>query len=385
MKRQKEPYNPYIIGRTLPDRARELPPVDYTSRRSGALQHAERPKRWRKVLLTIFLLILVPLLVLGAWDAYNLSRASRKLFGSGNLLAALAPAALHGESRGRVNILIVGYSADDPGHAGAKLTDSILVLSLSNQGKRSYMLSVPRDLYVFIPGYGSAKINEAFIRGENDEFSEAGYPPGGIGLLEKTVTSSLGIPVDYYAIVNYTAVREITDSLGGITVNIQSSDPRGIYDPNFQPQEGGPLRLSNGPQRLDGQTALRLTRARGAAGGYGLAQSDFDRTKNQQQVVKAIQAELSWQDLLNPLTNSRLLDAIAANVRTDVELQEAVPLFRLINSQPGDQLESVSLREINGRNLLSGYTTPSGQAALIPAAGLRDFSDIKDQIDTLNL
>lgn len=379
----KPKNNPYVVGRTV-----STYPLNRQSAHVPTQLPTENPDKknrlWKRVLLTIFLLFLITVLTVGTWDAYNLSRASSKIFGTSNLLGALAPTELNGAARERVNIMVVGYSADDPGHDGAKLTDSILIVSLSTAGRNSYMLSVPRDLYVKIPESGRAKINEAYQRGELNEFNEPDYPKGGIGLLEKTITNSFGIPIDYYALVNYAAVREITDATGGITVNIQSSDPRGIYDPNFQPQEGGPLTLANGLQTIDGQTALRLTRARGAAGGYGLAQSDFDRTKNQQLVFQAIKESVSWQDILNPLRNGRLLDAVGNNVRTDVKINEATPLFRLFNSVPSGQLNSVTLRDIDKVNYLTDYTTPLGQSALIPAAGLSDFSNIQRVIEKLD-
>src|SRR5690606_38271004 len=135
-------------------------------------------------------------------------------------------------------------------------------------------------------------------------FREPGYPPGGIGLLRKIVSENLGMELHYHALVNYGAVREIVDALGGITVDVQSPDERGLYDPNFQEFEGGPLLLQNGPQTVDGVVALQLTRARGAtSGSYGFPQSDFNRTQNQQLVVGAILRELNWTLVLDPRTN----------------------------------------------------------------------------------
>ncbi|HUP26174.1 MAG TPA: LCP family protein [Candidatus Limnocylindrales bacterium] len=387
MPNKHQPKDNYTVGRTLSTGVvspRQTPPHPSTL---AVPDTSSKPKRraWKKALaFTILLILLVPLII-GIWDAYNYSRASQKLFGSGNLLSALTPTTLKGSDRGRVNILIVGFSADDPGHAGAKLTDSIMVVSLNPDSRTGYMLSIPRDLYVLIPAFGRAKINEAYQDGEAGNFSEVGYAPGGMGLLEKTISQSLGIQTDYYALVNYTAVRDITDALDGITVNIQSSDARGIYDPNFKANEGGPLRLSNGPQDINGLTALRLTRARGAAGGsYGLALSDFDRTKNQQAVLTGIKNKISWGILLNPIKNDPLLAAAGDNIRTDISISEVLPLFRLFHSVPESALKTVTLRDINGQNLLIGYTTPYGQSALIPAAGPYDYSDIRVAIQGLN-
>src|SRR5665213_1561264 len=97
---------------------------------------------------------------------------------------------------------------------------SIILLSMNTTSKTGYMLSIPRDLYVNIPGFGYAKINEA-------------YQDGGIGLLEQVVSSDFQVPIDYYALINYASVRDTVNALGGITVNIASQDPRGLYDPNI--------------------------------------------------------------------------------------------------------------------------------------------------------
>lgn len=338
---------------------------------------------WKKGILLSILLLLTPFLIIGIWDLKNFSNATSKLFGTGNAFGILAQTPPE-QTEGRTNILLVGYSADDPNHGGAALTDSIMVLSLNKDKKTGYMLSIPRDLYVDIPGQGYAKINEAYQDGERSSFNEAGLPPGGIGLLEKTVSQVTGLEVHNYALINYTAVREIVDALGGITVNIQSPDPRGIYDPNFQPHEGGPLKLSNGSQKIDGQTALRLTRARGATyGSYGFPQSDFNRTQNQQLVLNAIKSELNWTLVLDPRTNGKIFSAAGNNIQTDVKLAEVIPLYRMFTSVPGDQLKSVTLNNVNDVNLLRSYRTRSGQSALIPAAGIDNYEDIQSAITNL--
>lgn len=338
---------------------------------------------WKKGLLLLFVLLLIPIIVIGVWDLRNFSNATSKLFGNSNAFGLLAQTPPQ-QTDGRTNILLVGYSADDPNHGGATLTDSIMVLSLNKDKKSGYMLSIPRDLYVDIPDEGYAKINEAYQDGQRSNFNEPGLPEGGIGLLQKTVTQVTGLEIHNYALIDYAAVREIVDALGGITVNVQSPDPRGIYDPNFQPQEGGPLKLANGPQKIDGQTALRLTRARGATyGSYGFPESDFNRTQNQQLVLNAIKAELNWKLVLDPRTNGKIFNAVGNNIDTDVKLSEVIPLYRMFTSVPSDQLKSVTLNNINDVNLLTGYRTRYGQSALIPAAGIDDYNDIQTAIKGL--
>lgn len=345
----------------------------------------KRTARWKKFLLFILILLLSACIVIVIWNLRNFQNASKKLFETDSAWSVLQTQELKRDTNGRTNLLVVGYSIDDPNHGGAELTDSILIVSLDRDSQTGYMLSVPRDLYVAIPGYGNAKINEAYQAGNALKFKQAGYPSGGMGLLQKVVHDTLGTEIHYNALVNYTAVREIVDALGGINVTIKSSDPRGIYDPNFPKVQGGPLKLTNGTHHIDGQTALRLTRARGSTyGSYGFPLSDFNRTQHQQQVFRAIQAELTWRLILDPRTNGKIFDAVGENVETNVSIHEAIPLYRLFSAIPSDKLKSISLRELNGVNLLTGYSTATGQSALVPTAGFNDYSEIRAHIKKLS-
>jgi LCP family protein required for cell wall assembly len=368
--------NAYDIHRNLPPRRglRHAKPAD--------ISLIDEPKQkfdLKKALVAFVLIIFLFCLTIGIWDAVALSRASQKMFGSGNLASFLG-GDLAGRG-GRTNILLMGYSVDDPGHAGATLTDSIMLMSLDNSTKSGYILSIPRDLYVKIPGFGYAKINEAYQDGERSGFSEAGLPPGGPGLLERVVSEKLAVPIDYYALINYAAFRDTVNSVGGITVNISSSDPRGLYDPNISPADGGPLKLATGSQKLDGQTALNLARARGDSYyAYGFPQADFDRSEHQRQMLVALrQQAVSWKVILNPIRAGHLFDGMAGNVKTDLDTGNVLPLFGLFNKVNANRLQSVGLRNFNGRNLLAGYG-----GALIPAAGLNDYSDIQAAISQLN-
>lgn len=372
-------------------RAREKPLRQYTAYSPG-LKHsqhlpiedelaAEPPKKsWSRrlaiFLLIVFLAALVAGIFVAAWDVRNITAASRQLFGSGSVSDLLSTSGAKTTDTGRTNILLVGYSVDDPGHPAANLTDSIILMSLQPADHSGYMLSIPRDLYVQIPGYGYGKINEV-------------YRDGGLPLLEQVVSQDFGQPINYYALINYATVRQTVDALGGITVNISSQDPRGLFDPNISPADGGPLKLSNGPQQLDGQTALNLTRARGDPCGcgqvaYGFAMSDFDRTQHQRQVLTAIKDKLNWQLILTPWKNGRILQAVADNVKTDIKADEIRSVFGKFNSIPSANLKSLSLRDINGQSYITGYTTPYGQSALIPSDGIDDYSSIQSAVAQLS-
>src|SRR5665213_1646842 len=204
----------FDIGRTLPNRA----PSRHTPIKPDEAAVTQRPvvkepRRFgfKKALLSLVLLVLVFFIVVGTWDAVALSRASQKMFGNGNLLSLIGGDL--GQHNGRTNILVAGYSADDPGHSGANLTDSIMLISLDSTKKSGYILSIPRDLYVDIPSYGYAKINEAYQDGENGGFSQQGYAAGGMGLLESIVTSKFNTPIDYYALVDYAALRDTVNAV----------------------------------------------------------------------------------------------------------------------------------------------------------------------------
>ncbi|HET7673697.1 MAG TPA: LCP family protein [Candidatus Saccharimonadales bacterium] len=382
-KRKHQPKR-FDVHRTLPNKDQ-----DYRAPTYGELEDKDEGKKkrrfgWKKRILLLFILLLIPVIYIGAWDYRNFAGASKKMFGTDYLPKALPPNSLANDG-GRTNVLLAGFSADDPGHSGAKLTDSIMILSLDKDSRTGYMLSIPRDLYVNIPGFGYAKINEAYQDGQSSHFNEKGYAKGGMGLLEKVISQDFGIQFHYYVLINYGAVKDTVKALGGITVNIQSSDRRGIYDPGFLAREGSKLQLKNGKQKINAQTALNLTRARGLSyGSYGLSQSDFDRTKNQRAVIKGIKDKITWKLLLDPRKNKPILYAIADNIKTDLKLDNVLPFYRLFDSIPDNKLRSVGLRDEKKKiNLLTSYTTPSGQSALVPNGGVDDYSQIQAMIKDL--
>jgi LCP family protein required for cell wall assembly len=321
----------------------------------------------------------VLLMLIGGFLTAKFIWNAHKIFG-GNIFGVLSTTRLKGEDVGRVNILLAGNSADDVGHNGGQLTDSIMLISIDTRNNKAFMMSIPRDLYVKIPGNGHSKINSAYVYGEEDGFDESGYPKGGMGLLQKTVEDNLGIDINYYALVNYKALRQAVDAVGGIDYTVKSSDPRGLYDPNIDYKTHSPLvKLTNGPHHLNGQQALNLARARGDSyNSYGFAASDFDRTEHQRELIVALKGKAATAGVIaNPAKISSLADAIGSNVKTDFSLSEVRRLYDISKKIPSKNITSVGLNEADGKNLLISYTAPGGQSALIPAAGLDDFSDIQ--------
>lgn len=349
----------------------------------------KRPKKhrkWRWTKKRIIFACLLPFLLIGLWlgikFGFNLSR----IF-DGNIFNVFTTTRLKGEDQGRVNILLAGNSADDPGHNGGELTDSIMILSLDTKNNRAFLLSVPRDLYVPIPGNGSAKINAAYVHGKQQKFKESGYPEGGMGMLEKTIETNLGVKSQYYALVNYSALREAVNAVGGVAVTINSGSACGLNDPSIDWKTHKPLvdHLSNGTHSLNGDQALGLARARGdAPGSCGYAKSDFTRTENQRLLLLALKNKIfSTGVLANPIKVSKLFDSFGRNVKTDMQLSEVRRLNDLMKQVDSNKIKSYGLDNLNGKNYLTSYRTANGQAALVPAAGPEDFTDIQQALRRL--
>jgi len=291
---------------------------------------------------------------------------------------------LKGEASGRINILLAGDSSDQIGHGGADLTDSILIASIDTQNNTAFLLSIPRDLWVNIPGMGWEKINAA---NDNTATYFQGYPQNGMGILEHLITSDLGIPIDYYALSDYGAFSEAVNAVGGVTVNIQSPDPRGLYDPNVD------LKLPNGPATLDGNEALNLARARGDGyGSYGFPNSDFDRTEHQRQIFTAVATKAKTIGVLtNPIKIGNLFDTLGNNVETDLSLKDVLALIKLTKNMNLSNIQSFAYCStlsvgLNGCNkpILTDYTDPiSGQEAIIPVAGIGDYTQLQQYYNQL--
>ena len=288
---------------------------------------------------------------------------------------------LNGEAQGRVNVLLAGYqgSSSDEG----ALTDSIMVVSIDTRNNTAFMLSIPRDLLVHIPGYGYQKINYA---NSVSSFNKSGYFKGGMGQLQQIVEQDFGIPIQYYALIDYRAFEDAVNAVGGITVNIQSPDPRGLYDPNVDKAHGGPLKLPNGPVNLNGLQALALALARGDSPyAYGFPKSDINREQHQRQELAALEKKaLSAGVLTNPLTMTHLFDAIGNNVTTNLSLADALRMAQLVKQVNVSRIKSYGLSYGNSNSdLLTTYYSQTTGDSLIPKAGINNYSQIQSYYNSI--
>lgn len=336
--------------------------------RSKLAQHKKKWSRGKKIALAIGIIILIILIAVGIY-AYTILGKVSDIF-EGNPTDILTPIALQEDDNGRSNILIFGTSEDDEGHSGAMLADSIMVLSVDQHTNDAAMFSIPRDLWI---DYGmtcsvgySGKINATYLCGleanNNDEKAASQY-------FANTVGNVLNMSIPYYIKVNYGAVSGITDALGGIDVDVYSDDPRGLYDVRTG------LNLQSGINHLNGEQALLLARARNSKGGYGLSRSNFDREKNQQRIIQALQQKaLSLGVLANPQQALSILDSLGENIRTNITMSELRQILDIALAMGGNQIKSIDLTDL----LTTG--TVGSASVVLPTSGQGNFTELQNYL-----
>jgi LCP family protein required for cell wall assembly len=211
----------------------------------------------------------------------------------------------------RITILVMGLDYRDwEAGAGASRTDSMMLITLDPVARTAGMLSIPRDLWVEIPGFEHNRINTAFFLGESYNL-----PGGGPELAMKTVESLLGVPVDYYAVIEFSAFERMIDEIGGIEVLV----PERV---KISPLGRRSRWLEAKPYLLDGPEALAYARARKTEGG------DFDRAQRQQQVVMAVRDRVLELDMIPTLVTRApaLYQELAQGVRTNLSFDQMVSL-----------------------------------------------------------
>ncbi len=286
------------------------------------------------------------------------------------------PDLLNGEGSGRVNILLLGRGGGS--HEGPDLTDSMMVLSIDPINHQATLLSIPRDLWVSVPGSGAMKINAAWETGEFQYLHSV--TPGstnpnaiaaGFTLVDKTVNQVLGININYNMLVNFQAFQQAVDSLGGVTVDV----PSDLVDPTMAWQNGGnPLLAKAGVDNFNGQQALLYVRSRETS-------SDFARAQRQRAVLEAIETKaLSLGTLSDPLKISNLVDAFGDNVATDISLSNAEKLYGLIKNLNNSKTNSIDLDSSQNPYVTTGNLY--GQSIVLPATGLFNYSAIQTYVRT---
>ncbi|GAA5111190.1 LCP family protein [Haloechinothrix salitolerans] len=196
---------------------------------------------------------------------------------------------------------------------GVLNTDTLILLHIPNDGSKAVAISMPRDSYVEIPGYGQHKINSAYGRGKatkTQELREAGVTDptelemrsneAGAETLIKTVETLTGRTIDNYASVNLLGFYEITEAIGGVEVCLNNAVNDSLSGANFPA----------GQQTVSGIEALQFVRQR-----HGLPRGDIDRVVRQQVFMAGLARKvISAGTLANPRKFADLKAAIEKSV-----------------------------------------------------------------------
>jgi LCP family protein required for cell wall assembly len=248
---------------------------------------------------------------------------------------------------GEDTLVVALLGIDEKHDAGAWRTDSLILAFVQMAEKRIVLLSVPRDLWVYIPGRGYNRINIVDSLGERTR-----HPGGGPGLLDETMRYNLGVPVDYYVRVDFRGFVDIVDALGGVTVYVEKPLTDTFPDP-LSPSGQARVTLPVGPRHMDGHMVLKYCRSR-------MTTDDFDRSRRQQQVLKAL-----WQQAFTPRNLSRapaLWKALDGAFETDISLVNAVFLASMFQDIDPKNVQSKGL----GFDTARPWTTPGGAKVLLP-------------------
>lgn len=248
-----------------------------------------------------------------------------------------------------VNFLLIG-SDKRPG--ASYRTDTLVIAIVWPKDGQVSLISIPRDLWIYIPTVGMQRVNTAYQSGEI-----GGYLGGGPGLLKDTIAYNLGIRIDYTAMVEFDGFRRIVDTLGGIEVPVACAytDWR-LIDPSYdQNDENNWWLYTVGPGQvhMDGDLALWYARSRSKS-------NDFDRGRRQQEVLRTI-----FQKALQTGTFTKipqLYNDFSSTVITDLGLTDMIRMAPYAINFTNANIRGYFIRP----PLVSPWTTPGGAAVLLP-------------------
>ena len=257
---------------------------------------------------------------------------------------------------GTVTFLLLG-SDRRPGQTYFR-TDTIVIAVIRPATGQVALISVPRDLYVYIPTVGMDRINAAYEYGEMPKYA---YPGGGIALLKATILYNLGLRIDHMAIVDFTGFQRIVDTLGGIDVPVfcQFTEWH-LIDPSLDPENENNWSLYTvgpGVVHMNGDLALWYARSRHRS-------SDFDRGRRSQEVLRALYARALKGDYISIGKITELYNDFNSAVITDLTLPDLLKLAPLALHLNNADIRSFYI----GKDLVSAWTTPGGASVLQPNA-----------------
>jgi polyisoprenyl-teichoic acid--peptidoglycan teichoic acid transferase len=256
------------------------------------------------------------------------------------------------------NILILGTDQRREGQVWR--TDTVMVVAMDLQNQRVGIISIPRDMWVDIPGYGMGRINQADYLGEVRK-----VPGGGPALTGKVIKEALGIPTQHWVRLKYEGLPRLVDTLGGVTVHLDCS----LFERTPHPTILGRYvdwSLPAGDVTLDGATAKKFVT-------YRYLTNDSGRARRQQQLIWAIRERALQLDILPKVPE--LWGALSDVFSTDLNLLDILRLARLGASLQPDAVHSLVL----GTEAMGNYITPTGAWVLV----MRDRPKLESEVANL--
>ena len=299
----------------------------------------------RPVARVLVVLAALALLLLCVWVVPLLFK-SRELISDIFVTPGPRPTVINGEQfpnwdkKERVNVLLLGLDTREENNTRS---DTMIIVSIDPANKTVGMMSIPRDLWVSIPGFGENRINAAYQFGLTND-----VPGGGPGLAVATVEQNLDLPIHYFAQIDFAGFQRVVDALDGITLDV----PRPLLDNEYPAENFSFMRIyiPAGLQHMDGRTALQYVRSRHA-------DSDLSRNQRQQAVLVAIKQKGLQIGILSKLNN--VLSQLQGAIKTDLSISQAGSLAQLAQHVPAGSIHSypidanmVSQQQVNGQEVL---------------------------------
>ena len=233
----------------------------------------------------------------------------------------------------RINILFVGLRGGEPTSGDCPFcTDTLILLTVDPMTNTAGMLSIPRDMWVNIPGFGYSRINTAWTLGRRSKL-----PGGGPNLSMKTVSHFLGVPVDYYVQVDFDTFVDTIDLIGGVDVYNEETI---VLDPMSHGKDYPKVKVTCcGMRHLNGRIALAYARCRHIE--QGCTNGDIGRAKRQQKVIFGIRDKvLDPENFPGLLAQApELYGTFSAGIRTNLALDDALKLAVMVRGIPQENIK----------------------------------------------
>ena len=340
------------------------PPRKHSPRKPTIKQPTNEPKRKRWAL-RIGLLIFAVIILSGGIFGYkilaagnNISATDKTFLGQLKDLLFSSEEILEGEGENRINILLIAIGGE--GHKGRNLADTIMVASIRPQDNSVALLSIPRDLYVQVPEEDYyTKINAVHAYGESQKKGD------GPKLLQKKIEEITGLPIHYYARIDFTAFKHIVDAVGGLNITIENSFEDYWHKISFPA----------GTEKMNGERSLAYVRARYIRGPEG---GDFKRAARQQQVLLSLKEKVfSIQTALDFRAISSILSSLSENIITNMQLWEMKRFYELARIIDQSEVRSIVLTTGHNGVLIGSTEVLGGVPASILKPRTGDYTEIQ--------